>query len=126
MCPAIQDLGDELLSLWAIFLCPADDPRWCPLKISLMALGHVPCRCCKGLFAVVFLMTCHPFIFKQYLHGTGGKADINLLSCKLIRYAVVVAGNLNMVVDIDPGLFPLSGKRQSNPSGTGMRDGIKY
>ena len=91
-----------------------------------MALGHVLFERCKGSFAVVSLMTCHPFIFKQYLHGTGGKADINLVSCKLIRYGVVVAVNLNMVVDIDPGLFPLSGKRQSNPSGTEMRDGIKY
>jgi hypothetical protein len=53
-------------------------------------------------------MTCHPFIFKQYLHGAGGKADVNLLSCKLIGYAVVVAVDLDMIVDIDPGLFPLS------------------
>jgi len=79
MCSAIQDSGDELLSLWAIFLCPPDDPRWCPFKISLMALGHVLCKGYKGPFAVVSLMTCHPFIFKQYLHGAGGKADVNLL-----------------------------------------------
>ena len=73
-----------------------------------MALRHVLCKCCKGPFAVISLMACHPFIFKQYLDGAGGKADVNLLPCKLIRYAVVVAEDLDMVVDIDPGLFPLS------------------
>jgi hypothetical protein len=53
-------------------------------------------------------MTCHPFIFKQYFHSAGGKADVNLLFDKLIRDAIVVAADLDMVVDIDPGLFPFS------------------
>jgi len=72
-----------------------------------MVLGHVLCKCCKSSFAKISLVTCRPFILKQYLHCAGGKTDLNLLPCKLIGYAVVVAIDLDMVV-IDLGLFPLS------------------
>ena len=54
-------------------------------------------------------MACHPPIFEEDLQGTGGNADINLFFDKLIRHAVIVAIDLDMVVDIDSGFFPFRG-----------------
>jgi len=51
-------------------------------------------------------MAGHPSIPKQDLHGAFGESHIYLLFYKLIGYAVVVVVDLDMIVDIDPGLFP--------------------
>ena len=51
-------------------------------------------------------MACHSPIFEQDLYRGGGEPHIYLLSHQLIGYAIVMAVNLDMIVDIDPGLFP--------------------
>ena len=51
-------------------------------------------------------MTGHPPIFEQDFHGGGCEPDIDLLLYELIGNTVVVVVNLDMIVDIDPGLFP--------------------
>ncbi len=55
---------------------------------------------------VASAMACHPPVFEEDFHARGCETDIDLLSCQLIGDAVVVAVDLDMVVDIDPGLFP--------------------
>ena len=51
-------------------------------------------------------MACHPLIFEEHFHSGTAQAYIELLSYQLIGYAVIVAIDLDMVVDIDPGFFP--------------------
>ena len=56
--------------------------------------------------AEVSLMARYPLILEKHLHRGGCDPHIHLLSDQLIGYAIVMAVNLDMIVDIDPGLFP--------------------
>jgi len=76
--------------------------------ISLMGFRHVLCEGGKGSLPEVSWMACYPLILEEDLQGTGGNADVNLFFDGLIRHAVMVAIDLNMVVYINPGLFPFS------------------
>jgi hypothetical protein len=51
-------------------------------------------------------MAGHPSIPEQDLYGAFRESHIHLLFYELIGYAVVVVIDLDMIVDIDPGLFP--------------------
>jgi hypothetical protein len=104
---ALEDSAEELLCVGAIFFCPMDDPGGSPLQIALVALGHVLGQGRKASLAVASLMAGYSFIFEEDLQGGGRQADIDLLSDKLVGNAIVVAIHLDMVVDVDSGLFPL-------------------
>ncbi len=49
----------------------------------------------------------HPAVFKEDLHGLGGEAHLDLLAHELVRHAVAVAVDLDMVVDVHASLCPL-------------------
>lgn len=71
-----------------------------------MAAGHMLCS--GGMPVPVELprMGSHSPVFEEDLHGAGGEAHINLLFYKLIGNAVVVSLDIDVVIDIDSGLFP--------------------
>jgi len=69
---ALQDSGEELFCVGAVFFCPPDNPGRAPLQIALVALGHVLGQGGKSALAVDSLMTCDSLIFEQDLHSGGG------------------------------------------------------
>ena len=69
---ALEDSAEESLGVWAVFFCPLEDPGGGPLKISLMALGHVLGQGCELALAVVSLMAGDSLVFEQDLHRSGG------------------------------------------------------
>jgi len=72
-----------------------------------MGFRHVLGHCGKAAFLITPGMSGHPSIPEQDLHCSGSQAHIYLLLYQLIGYTVVMAIELDMVVDIDPGLSPL-------------------
>ncbi len=53
-------------------------------------------------------MTGYPVVFEEDLYGVVSEAHIDLFLDELIRDAVVVVVNFNMVIDIYSGLFPFA------------------
>jgi hypothetical protein len=49
----------------------------------------------------------HPLAFLESFHGVGGQPDIELFSQQAERDAVVVFVDLDLVVDVNGGQFPL-------------------
>jgi hypothetical protein len=49
----------------------------------------------------------HPLAFGEALHRLGAHPHVQLLAHQLIRHAVVVAFDLDVVVDVHPRLLPL-------------------
>jgi len=47
------------------------------------------------------------FPVKKAFHGRFGVADIHLLPDQLVRNAIKVSVNLDVVIDVDPSLYPL-------------------
>jgi hypothetical protein len=48
----------------------------------------------------------HPAVFQEDFDGSGRQSHIHPFFNQLIREAIVVAIDLHMVVNIDPGFFP--------------------
>jgi hypothetical protein len=103
----LKDMGNEPFCMRAGFSSPPDESGGCPVKISLMGFRHVLQQCGKAAFLITSGMAGHPSILEQDLHCSGSQAHIYLLFYQLIGYAIVMVIELDMVVDIDPGLFPL-------------------
>jgi len=72
-----------------------------------MALGHVFFDSGEAAFMVTPDVACHAGVLEQDLHGGGCQAHIHLFPGEWIGDAVVVTIDLDMVVDVDSGLFPL-------------------
>ena len=49
----------------------------------------------------------HPLAFLERLHRMGGQPDIEFLAQEPKRHAVVVFVDLDMIIDVDGGHFPL-------------------
>ena len=86
---------------------PADKPLRGPLDKVLMGLGHV-----LGNGGVVALHMGSPVAgnasaLVEDLDSLRGKADIDLFFDKLVGNGVVMPFRFDMVINMDPGLFPL-------------------
>ena len=67
------------------------------------------------------------FPLREEFHHGGTQANLQLLSHQRIGHGVVVAFNLHVVIDIDPGKLPLGiriGLRRQGPEGWTV-EGIK-
>src|SRR5579864_7608585 len=88
-------------------LRPAHQPLGRPLRIRPMCLRHV-----LGLRRVrsatkAAQMARHALALREAFHRLGAHPDIELLAHQLVGHAVVVAVDLDVVVDVDPRLLPL-------------------
>src|SRR5271169_3853835 len=94
-----NDLYD-LRSGGACLLRPMNDPRRGPLQVFLMRFGHMFGEC--GVLALLEApLMCHKTsAIKEDLHGIGAKKDLYLLASELVRNAVVVLLDVNVIVDI--------------------------
>ena len=103
---AIHDMRDEFLRLGTVLSGPVDDPGRGPFQMPLMRLGHVLMKDAKAPLPIASLVAGHPLVFKEDLNGGCRYPYIDLFPGELIRNTVKVAVDLDMVVDVDFGLFP--------------------
>jgi hypothetical protein len=64
-----HDSGDKSFCAGAIFGCPLDDPGRSPLKVSLVAFGHVFGEGGKGSWHIASLVAGHSSILEKNLYG---------------------------------------------------------
>lgn len=106
MSAMLHDGGNQVLSIGADLSRPADQARRSPLKIFSVAPGHMV-LCGRVLSPLrTARMSGDAAVLEQDLDHARGEADIDLPSDELIGDAVVVAVDLDVVVDIDRCLLP--------------------
>lgn len=49
----------------------------------------------------------HPLAAEKYLDGLLGNAGLNLLMNEVVRDAVVMLGDLDVIIEVDPAALPL-------------------
>ena len=101
-----EDGGDEFFGLGSCLSGPVDDAGRGPLEVFLMRFGHVLWQGGKSSWAMTSGMAGHPVVFAEDFDGGGSESEVDLFFDQRIRDAVVMAVDLHMIVDIDPGLFP--------------------
>ena len=103
---ALQDPGDELSGRRSDLLGPADEPRRRPLGMRAVGAGHVLGH--GGRLSVVAPpVGRHALAAMEDLDRVRRVADLDLLADQLVRHAVDVALDLDVVVDVDGAQLPL-------------------
>jgi hypothetical protein len=103
----LQDAGDQFLSMRADLSCPADEPRGGPFEIFLMGFGHVFGQGGILAFLVAPEVKCHSSVLEEDLDGCRSEADIKCFPNELIGDAIIMAGHLDMVIDVNLRSFPI-------------------
>ena len=103
----VEDGGHELARARPDARAPRDQPRRSPLQMLLVGLGHVLGfgRVPSAGVAAGVRGQAPPVV--EDLHRGGGKADLDLLVHQRVRNRVVVAVDLDVVVDVDLGVLPV-------------------
>jgi len=112
----LQDAGDQFLSMRADLSCPADEPRGGPFEIFLTGFGHVFGQGGILAFLVASEVKCHSSVLEEDLDGCRSEADIECFTNELVGDAIIMAGHLDMVIDVNLRCFPI---------GIGIRFGWK-
>lgn len=86
---------------------PLDESLRSPLGIMAVGFGHVHGHRAMAPLEVGAPVASHPLAFVQQLHDVGCEPHIELLFDQRLGPRVVMPLDLNMVIDIDPGTFPL-------------------
>jgi hypothetical protein len=73
----------------------------------LVGLGHVGGHCTMAAFVGRASVAGDAFPLGEEFHHRGTEADIELLAHQGVRDRVVVTFDLHMVINVDPGEFPL-------------------
>src|SRR5271155_2259872 len=87
---------------------PFDDARRRPLQILLVRLGTVLGVGAGAMRPAAAYVTGNPLALIEDLHRRLRAARLDLLAHQLIRRAVVVAAKLDVIIQVDPRLLPLS------------------
>ena len=82
-------------------LRPVDDATRRPVQVFAMGLGHMRRIGRVPALAIVAHVTGHTLALVQCLHHSGGQPHLHFLALQLVGHTVVVAQNLNVVVDVD-------------------------
>jgi hypothetical protein len=85
---------------------PGDEPAWAPGQMSPMVGRHVRVVGAVATDRGTPGMACHPAATDEDLDRRGRDADLGPLADELIGHAVVVAVDLDVVVDADLGPLP--------------------
>ena len=107
---ALEDLGHHAPRGRSGLLGPADEARGRPLRVRPVRAGHVLGQG-RGLAVVASTVRRHPPAFVEDLDDRGGVARLDLLVDELVRDAVEMPLDLDVVVDVDPAGLPLAPAR---------------
>ena len=106
MGPPAEELGHEAAGRRPGLLRPADQPGRGPCGVGSMRLGHVRGR--GGRLAIVPAeMRGDPPPLRVDFDGRRRKPHLHQVMDELVRHAVEVTVDLDVVVDADPARFPL-------------------
>jgi hypothetical protein len=103
----LQDLLDGPSAVFPYGLSPPDQTARCPLQIPLMGFWPMGTDGRIATFLMASWVTGHPASLMKDLHRPTSHSEFDSLVDQLIGDAIVVLIGLNVVVDIDTGLFPL-------------------
>src|ERR1700722_4754804 len=78
-----------------------------PVAIAPVGAGHVLGDSSRAMRAQAAAMAGDAFAAMKDLDCRGGDARLNLLAEQLVRFAVVVLGDLDVIVEADPAALPL-------------------
>lgn len=86
---------------------PVNAPLGCPFRIVLVGSGHRRCDRTVMAFERGALMARHAFPLVEEFDHLRTDTHVERLLDQHIGYGVVMAVDLNMVINIDTGRFPL-------------------
>ena len=104
---ALDDRLDQPSGVWTGFVSPADKSRGTPFRIFLVCRRHMFFEGGVLMGHKASDMAGHALALSQGLHGVGGQAHVELFALQLMRHAVVVIVDFDVVVDVDGGDLPL-------------------
>src|SRR5664279_4021455 len=113
MSPRGEDDRDECSGRWSCLLAPGDDAPRTPGQMSPMVGRHVALDRAVATDLGAARMAGHPAASDEDLDRARTDADIGPLAHELVWNAVVVAVDLEVVVDADLG--PLPGRELVGP-----------
>jgi hypothetical protein len=103
----LQDGFDELSRLESDLFSPMDKTLGGPFGPFLVGFGHVFFDGGMPPLPIAADMAGHPFVFVKALDDSGCKAHVELFCDQLMGHTVIMPLDFNVIVDMDPGLFPL-------------------
>lgn len=106
MDPRGQECLDDLSRLVPNRLGPTGEAFWRPLLVGAMRRGHVFGQCGVLPGAIDAGVHRDATVAKEDFHRTLGNPQVDFLVDESIGDAVVVVLELDIVVDVDTGLFP--------------------
>ena len=97
---------------------PVDQPLGRPFRIVPVGCGHVRCDRAVAAFVGGALVAGHAFALVEDFHHRGHSGVRQVAVDQGVGHRVVVAFDFHVVIDIDPGVFPLGiliGLRRKRP-----------
>ena len=107
MFSLLHDGLDQVAGVGPVFPCPLYNPGGSPLEVFLVGFGHVFRKGCVGAPYVASRMAGNPAVLEEGLDDPRRHPQLHLLFHKLIGNTVVVAVELDVIIDIHSRLFPL-------------------
>jgi len=81
---------------------------WGPVAIAPVGAGHVLGDSGRPMRAQAAAMAGDPFAAMKDLGCPGGDARLDLLADQLVRHAVVMLGDLDVIIEADAAALPLA------------------
>ena len=106
MLSFLQHFYYQLLYRLTDRLSPVNEALWSPVGHELMGRGHMFRDGRVAIPDPVPSMNGYAIVFIKDFNLPGCKQQLDFLSYLLVRNAIVVVVDLNMVIDIDQELFP--------------------
>src|SRR5580700_11228731 len=107
MGPRAQDDIDQHSGVWADRLGLMADALVGPVPIAPVGARHVLGDSGRAMRAQAAAMAGDPFAAMKDLDRCSGDARLDLLADQLVRHAVVMLGDLDVVVEADAAALPL-------------------
>src|ERR1700688_1639185 len=107
MRPRTQDDVDQSIDVWPDFGGLAANALMCPVAIAPMGARHMLGDGRRTMRQDAAQMRCHTLTTQENLDGFLGDPRIDLLAQKVVGNTVVMFGNLDVIIEIDPTALPL-------------------
>src|SRR5579863_8459266 len=104
---AFQNAAHHLGRSWSHGFAAVDSSRGRPFQMRLMALGAVLVNGGGPIGNIAAHVRGNTYSAMKDLHRSGREARFQLLAGELIRHAVQVPLDLDVIVDVGPDSFPL-------------------
>ena len=104
---AFEEPFDERGRVRSGLAAPGDEPRRCPFRMGAVGGGHVCAVGRVSAFPADPEVRGDPAVLVEDLHGLGRDPNVDLATAQRVGDAVERVRDLDVVVEVDPGLAPL-------------------